>query len=308
MARAIWSGVISFGLVTIPVKLNKATSETRISFNLLHEKCRSKIEERRWCPHCEEEVPWDDLVRGFQFAKGQYVVLSEEDLEKLPLPSKKTVHVTAFVKSDEIDPMYYNESYYLEPDKGAQTSYALLLESLKKKGMVGLGKIALRSKERLCCVRPHGGILMVETLYYPNEIRVDESLSVAAGKPSRKEFDMAEKLIELMVDQFHPEEYHDEYREALEKVIESKLEDKEIAVQPEAGRAGKVVDLAGALEASLANLSSGSKSAREKRTGGGGKTSSRSRASRQAGGRTAKSKSTARKGKGEHAQKKKRAS
>lgn len=258
MARAIWSGTISFGLVTIPVKLVKATSEKGISFNLIHEKCEGRIEERRWCPTCEEEVEWEELVRGFQFAKNQYVVLDEDDLNKLPLASKKTVHVTSFVKSEEIDPVYYDQSYYLEPEKGAGNSYALLLESLKKKEMVALGTIALRTKERLCAVRPHGGLLMVETLFYPDEIRVDGSENATTSKPGEKEMKMANQLIDMMVDKFHPEEYKDHYREALEKVIEAKLEDKEIKIQPER-HGGKVIDLAEALQASLAHFKSGGK-------------------------------------------------
>lgn len=312
MVRAIWSGTISFGLVTIPVKLVKATSEKGISFNLIHEKCEGRIEERRWCPTCEEEVEWEELVRGFQFAKNQYVVLDEDDLNKLPLPSKKTVHVTSFVKSEEIDPVYYDQSYYLEPEKGAGNSYALLLESLKKKEMVALGTIALRTKERLCAVRPHGGLLMVETLFYPDEIRVDGSEKATTSKPGEKEMKMANQLIDMMVDKFHPEEHKDHYREALEKVIEAKLEDKEIKIQPER-HGSKVIDLAEALQASLAHIKSGGKPtdedveeaeeekpARKTRAGAKRKATAAKRTRGPATGRTktaAKSKRTTKRGK-----------
>ncbi|HEY9783864.1 MAG TPA: Ku protein [Candidatus Obscuribacterales bacterium] len=253
MARAMWSGIISFGLVSIPIKLYKAKDSKGISFNQLHKKCHTRIQEKRWCPYCEEEVEWGDVVKGYQYSKDEYVILEEEDLAKLPLPSKNIVNVLAFVALDEVDPVYYDSSYYLEPDKVASKAYPLLLESLKDSNRVAIGTITLRNKERLCLLRPYGGMLMLETLLYPDEIRVEPSQSMSEGKPTRQELQMAEKLIELMDDKFEPEKYKDHYREALEELIEAKLSDKEIAL-PAKKPAGKVVDLMDALSESLSKI------------------------------------------------------
>jgi DNA end-binding protein Ku len=237
-------------MVSIPVKLYTATEDKDISFNLLHKEDGVRIKQLRWCPEHEREVPWDELVRGFEYAKEQYVILSDEDFEKLPLPSKKTVDLTAFVKAEEIDPVYYDRAYYLEPEETGLKPFALLMRALHEKNLVGVAKIAIRNKEKLCALRPMDGTLMLETLLYPDEIRVQQGTDVPDVKISDRELKMAYSLIDLMVDQFEPEQYKDGYREALQAIIDAKLEGQEIVAAPEPAR-GKVVDLMAALKASV---------------------------------------------------------
>lgn len=250
MARAMWRGIISFGMVAIPVSLYKATESKSISFNQLHRPCKSRIEEKRWCPVCNREVPWDELEKGYQYAKDQYVVLSDEDLSKIPLPSKGAIEVQEFVQTDQIEPVYFDQSYYAEPDKMAAKPYALLLEALKAKGVIAIGTVALRNKERMCALRPFGGLLMLETLLYPEEIRVSPNERQVNANPSKQELGMASDLIDMMVRDFDPEHYQDRYRQAVEAVIESKVEGREI-VQQMPKRPAQVVDLMEALKASL---------------------------------------------------------
>lgn len=256
MARAIWSGVISFGMVSIPVKLYTATSSKSISFHQLHEKCKTRIRELRWCPHCDKEVSYEDIVKGYEYSKGNYVVVSEDDMEKLPLPTKNAIIVNAFVKEEEIDPIYFNGSYYLEPEKSAARPFALLLESLEEKEMIGVASLALRNKERLCAMRPLGGLLLVEMLLYPDEIRVDLDTAKPKVKVSKEEMKMASTLIDLMSKEFDPEDYKDHYREAMEKLIDAKLNGEEIVESPEP-RETRVVDLMDALRASVESARSG---------------------------------------------------
>jgi len=176
MPQSIWNGVISFGMVSIPVKLYTATESKDVSFNLLHKECRSRLKQLRWCPTHEREVPWDEVVRGYEYTKGQYVVLDDEDLESLPLASTHTIDLSAFVRLDEIDAIYYERSYYLEPDEVGLKPFALLMQALRKSHRVAVGKIALRSKEHLCTLRPHNGALVLETMFYADEIRSTDEL------------------------------------------------------------------------------------------------------------------------------------
>ena len=249
MPRSIWNGVISFGMVSIPVKLYTATQGKDISFHLLHKECGARLQQLRWCPEHERAVEWGEVARGYEYAKDQHVILTEEDFEKLPLPSKQTVELSAFVKAEEIDPVYYEKSYYLEPDAKGIKPFALLMTALKKKGLTGIAKIAVRNKEQLCALRPMDGTLILETLFYPDEIRVEKT-ELPDVKISEKELDMAYTLIELLTDEFDPEKYHDEYREALMQVIDAKLEGEEM---PEVAAAGpaKVTDIMSALRQSV---------------------------------------------------------
>ena len=163
MARAIWSGSIAFGMVSIPVKLYGATESKDISFHLLHATDATRLKQLRWCPTDEREVPWSEIVRGYEYAKDQYVTLTEEDFENLPLPSKHTIELNAFVKADEIDPVYYERSYHLAPDERAEKAYTLLIRTLEKKGLTAIANITIRKKEQLCVLRPKDGALMLES-------------------------------------------------------------------------------------------------------------------------------------------------
>jgi DNA end-binding protein Ku len=249
MPRSIWNGVISFGMVSIPVKLYTATQSKDISFHLLHKECGARLQQLRWCPEHERKVEWGEVVRGYEYAKEQHIVLTEEDFEKLPLPSKQTVELAAFVKAEEIDPVFYEKSYYLEPDAKGIKPFALLMTALKEKQLTGIAKIAVRNKEQLCALRPMDGTLILETLYYPDEIRVEKT-ELPDVKVSEKELDMAYTLIDLLTEDFQPEKYKDEYREALMQVIDAKLEGEEIPELAAAGPA-KVTDIMSALRASV---------------------------------------------------------
>ena len=251
MPRSIWNGVISFGMVSIPVKLYTATEDKDISFNLLHKECGTRLKQLRWCPFHERAVEWSEIARGYEYAKDEYVVMTDEDFEKLPLPSKQTVELSAFVDAEQIDPIYYQKTYYLEPESKGVKPYALLMKALKEKGLTGIAKIAIRNKEQLCALRPMNGSLVIETLYYPDEIREAPSEVDTDVKITAAEMKMAEALIELLQDDFKPDEYKDEYREALQQVIDAKLEGQEIEAAPVA-RPAKVTDLMSALKASVA--------------------------------------------------------
>jgi DNA end-binding protein Ku len=258
MPRAIWSGSISFGMVTIPVKPFGATESRDIRFTLLHATCGTKLQQKRWCPTDEVEVPWTETARGYEFSKGRFVVLTDEDFEQLPLPSKHTIELSAFVEEREIDPVFYEKSYYLEPAERAEKPYALLLKALEEKKLSATASITIRKKEQLCVLRPHNGTIMLETLFYPDEIRQDRGIDLQKVKVSERELDMAFTLIELLKKPFDPSEYRDHYREALAELIEAKLEGKEVVTAPPAREAG-VFDLAEALKRSVEAAKKGGK-------------------------------------------------
>ncbi len=248
MPRSIWNGTISFGMVSIPVKLYPATSDKDIALNELHTVCHTHLKRKRWCPHCEKDVQGDEVIKGYQYAKGQFVELTDEDFEKLPLPSKHTIDVSAFVKGEDIDPVYYDSAYSIEPDEAGAKAFALFMYALHEKGMTGIAKITLRKKEQLCALRPSGNFLMLETLYYSDEVRVDSSKEPKTVKLTDQEQKMAKALVDLLAGDFQPGEYTDTYREALMEVIQAKLEGKEVVSAPESP---KVMDLMEALRKSL---------------------------------------------------------
>jgi DNA end-binding protein Ku len=256
MPRSIWNGVISFGMVSIPVKMYSATENKDISFHQVHAKCETRIRYQKFCPHCEKTVEQDEILKGYEFAKGQYVILDDEDFEQLPLPSKHTVEVSAFVPLEQIDPIYFEKTYYLEADEAATRPFVLFMRAITDMEMVAIATVTLRNKERLCALRAMGGTLILDTLLYPDEIRVTGEEPLPNVKINDKELQMAEHLIELMKQDFDPEQYKDHYRQALKKVIDAKLEGKEIVVADEAPKP-KVVDLMEALRASVENLRAG---------------------------------------------------
>jgi DNA end-binding protein Ku len=250
-------------MVSIPVKLYTATEDKDISFNLLHKECGTRLKQLRWCPYHERPVEWAEIARGYEYAKDEYVTMTDEDFEKLPLPSKQTVELAAFVDAEQIDPIYYQRTYYLEPEAKGLKPYALLMKALKDKGLTGIAKIAIRNKEQLCALRPMDGTLVIETLYYPDEIReTPAEVSDGEVKITAAEMKMAEALIDLLRDDFKPDEYKDEYREALQQVIDAKLEGTEVEA-PKAARPAKVTDLMSALKASVAAAKKGRGAAEE---------------------------------------------
>jgi DNA end-binding protein Ku len=238
-------------MISIPVKLFGATESKDIAFNTLHQECKSRLKQKRWCPVHDREVFQDEIVRAFEYTKDQYVEIEDADLEQLPVPSKHTIELTSFVKQVEIDPVYFERTYYLEPDQVGAKPYALLLRALKTREVSAVAKIALRNKESLCVLRPsENGMLMLETLYYPDEIRTQELPAMPDVLVSQQELAMALSFVEMMEEPFDAKKYHDQYRTALLDLIEAKRTGNEVVATAEAPLP-KTVDLMAALKASL---------------------------------------------------------
>jgi DNA end-binding protein Ku len=248
--RAIWRGTISFGMVSIPVNLYTATESHDVRFHLLHKKDGVRLKNVRWCPKDEKQVPWDDVVRGFEYSKGRYVPISDEDLEHLPMKTVHTVDISDFVKLEEVDPIYFDKAYYLAPDEAGIKAFALLRKALEQTGRAAVAKVAIRDKENLCLVRPYQDVLTMETMLYANEIRSTQDIAIDAAQVSPKELQMAVSLIENLSDSFDAARYHDEYQAALKQLIDAKVEGAPLPAAPtEQGE--KVVDLMEALRASV---------------------------------------------------------
>ena len=265
--RSIWRGAISFGMVSIPVKLFTATESKDISFRQLHRDDNARIRQLRWCSVEDQEVPYDEIVRGYEYAKDRYVVLDEDDFEKLPLVSKHTIELTAFVNADEIDPIYYEKGYYLEADEAGLKPFALLIRALEEKGLTAIAQIAIRNKEQLCALRPFEGRILLETLHYPDELRIRGLEPAESVEASDAEMEMAFTLIEMLEQPFAPEQYSDEYRAALMTIIDAKLEGQEV-VEAEEPATSKVIDLMSALKASVEATKARQEDAPSKRGGG----------------------------------------
>jgi len=248
--RAIWRGTISFGMVSIPVNLYTATESHDVRFHLLHRRDGVRLKNVRWCPKDERAVPWDDVVRGFEYTKGKYLPVSEEDLDHLPVKSVHTVDISDFVKLEEVDPIYYDKAYYLAPDEAGVKAFALLRQALQQTGRAAVAKVAIRDKENLCLVRPYEDVLSMETMFYANEIRSAQDIAADGEKVSPKELQMAVSLIENLSDSFDPERYRDEYQAALKQVIKAKVEGAPLPEAP-TEKGGRVVDLMEALRASV---------------------------------------------------------
>jgi DNA end-binding protein Ku len=258
MARAIWKGSISFGLVNIPVGLYSAETRDDISFKLLDKKTMSPIHYKRVSEDSGKEVAWDETVRGYEFESGKYVVLSDEDLKSAAPEASQTIDIVDFVDIDEISPLYFDKPYYLGPDKKGGKAYALLRETLRRTGKVGIAKVVIRTRQYLSAVVARGDVLTLELLRYPHELRDPSELDVPRGKEgvSDREVDMAERLVEGMVSAWEPEKYKDTYRDDLMKMIEKRVEagqlesSPEPAPKPKADRSN-VVDLMALLKQSV---------------------------------------------------------
>ena len=252
-ARSIGSGAISFGLVSIPVKLYVAASSQAPSFNLLHEKCGTRIRQQRFCPSCEAVVERDELIRGYEFAKDQYVRVTEEELKALEGEASEAIQISEFVPLAKVDPVFFEKSYYLGPDKGGEKAYRLLADTMAQVGKVALATFVLRGKENLVIVRAAQNGLMMHTMYFTGEVRnFDEVPKGESAKITSAETDLAVRLIEeLSNDEFEPDKYEDEYAQRVMAMVNKKAEGKEITlVQPQPKR-GQVIDLMEALKGSL---------------------------------------------------------
>ena len=251
--RTIWKGAISFGLVNIPVKLFPATENKSVKFNYIHKECNSPINYKKICPVCNREVTQEEIVRGFEYEKGRYVIINEEDMDSLPTQTTKTVDIIDFVDLAEIDPIYFSKPYFLAPAEGGQKAYHLLKEAMKQTGKIAVAKVVtIRSTENLVCLRVYENTVMMETMYYPDEIRSPQSLPELSGEISlhENEIKMANQLINNLSGKFDPKKYKSNYRESLMKLIEAKVAGEQIQVPPTPDQ-GNVVDLMEALKASL---------------------------------------------------------
>jgi len=289
MARAIWSGAISFGLVNIPVKLYSAVSKKTVRFHQLDSKTGSRIQQKRVNPQTGEEVPYEQLVKGYELSPDRYVVVKPEELEAIEPKKTRTIDIEDFVDIDEIDPIYYDHPYYLAPGAGAGKAYALLLQALKDSGRVGIARVVIRSKEQLVAIRPRDEVLTMETLLFGDEVVAPEEIGDLPdpdeATASKKEVDMARQLIESLATEFDPSKYRDEYRETVLEMIERKAQGEEIAVQPAEEAPAEVPDLMAALEASIA-------SAKRQSGGGGGSGGAKKPAGSKSGAKSSSAKSS----------------
>lgn len=251
--RSMWKGSISFGLVTIPIKLYAATESKDVRFNLLHQECRTPVQYRKWCPQCDREIAAEEIVKGYEFDRGRFVTLEDEDFEAIPLAAKRALEIVGFVKLEEIDPVYFEKTYYLEPGEGGAKAYALLRRAMEQTGRVAIARVVIRTKESLAALRVISDrVLAMETMHFPDEVRSVAGLTGIVEPELRpQEIEMATGLIESLAMPFEPEQFENQYREALLKLIEAKVHGEEVhQVQPAPER-GRVVDLMEALRASI---------------------------------------------------------
>jgi len=248
--RSIWNGAITFGLISIPVRLFTAVEEKSLKFHQLHGTDNGRIRYKRVCSVDDEEVPFDEIVKGYEYEKDRYIVFTDEELERLPSDSIRAVDVVSFVPLEEIDPIYFQRSYYLAPEPTGIKAYRLLAQALSESARVGIAKITLREKEHLATLRLRGDVFVLETMYWPDEIRepvaVDHKVEV---RP--QELAMAKSLIDNLTDHFDPTQFVDSYRQRLEEAAAAKIAGEEVAVAPAPGEPTQILDLMEALRASV---------------------------------------------------------
>ncbi len=251
--RAIWKGAISFGLVSIPVKTYGAISEHKTGLRMMCPTCKSPLQFRRMCPKCEKEVPWDDIIRGYEIQKGKYVPITPKELEKLELESGRLVEVFQFVDADKLDPIYFDSSYYLMPDERGEKPYFLMREALEQYQKVAVGRVVMHEKEHLVALRPYEGSILMSTLHYADEIRSPRDFpELKKGvEVDKEELELAGQLIRIMKKPFNYKEYKDRYHEALMRLIEAKMKGKEEVIELRVPEIKPTKNLMEALKASI---------------------------------------------------------
>ncbi len=251
--KVLWKGAISFGLVNIPISMYVATENKDIKFNYLHKECMSPIKYQKFCPRCEKEVNSDEIVRGYEYQKGNYVVINPEDFERIPQENTKTVDILDFVSLAQVDPIYFDKTYYLEPTAGGEKAYSLIVEAMQKTSKIAIAKIFIRTKQSLAAIRVKDNVLVMETIFYPDEIRSPASLNqgLDPAKLHDNEVKMAVSLIENLSIDFDPSRYQDDYRQALGEIIQARIAGQEIVTPTPTAEKGNVVDLMEALKASV---------------------------------------------------------
>lgn len=253
-ARSIGSGTISFGLVSIPIRLYVATHSESLSFNMLHQECGTRIKQQLYCPHCERVIERSETVKGFEFEKGRYVTFGDDELKALEAEANRSIDIHEFVPLDKVDPIFFEDAHYLGPDKGAEKAYQLLTEAMRDTGKVALAQFVRYGKEHLVLIRPYEGALVLHTMHYADEVRSAADIGTDTEVKVRpNEIELARRLVEqLSSDEFKPEQYKDEYRDRVQGVVDKKVAGEEVTtVETEQPRA-QVIDLMEALKASLA--------------------------------------------------------
>ncbi len=250
--RPIWKGSISFGLVNIPIRMFAATEKKSVKFRHLHNECHTPLEQKRVCPNCNKEVAWEEIVKGYEYDNGKFVIINDEDLEHIPDKTTKTIDIVDFIELPEIDPVYYDRSYYLSPGETGEKAYNLLQEAMQETGKIAVARLTIRSKQSLAAIRTFNDILSIETMYYPDEVRNTMELPNWNRDivTQENELKMARELIKNLTAPFEPGKYTDEYRKALLEIIEAKVAGEDVSVV-EAPERGRVVDLVEALKASV---------------------------------------------------------
>ncbi|HVE76780.1 MAG TPA: Ku protein [Actinomycetota bacterium] len=249
--KSMWNGAITFGLITIPVRLFGAIEEKDFRFNQLHSEDSGRIRYKRVCSTCEKEVTYDEIVKGYEHEKGSYVVFTQEELDQIPSDSIKAIDIVAFVPLTEIDPVYFQRPYYVSPEPSGVKAYKLLEKAMAETGKVGIAKITLRDKERLALLRVKDGVFVLETMHWPDEIREPEFEELAKKAEIRpQEVEMARSLIENLTDTFRPQEFVDNYRLRLQEAVDAKVEGHEVELAPQK-EPTQVMDLMEALKASV---------------------------------------------------------
>lgn len=247
--QTVWKGAISFGLLNVPVKMGAATHRENITFRQLHKECNTPINQKRYCSKCNREVAYEEIVRGYEYEPGKFVLISEEELEGLPIKSAKYIDIVDFIKLSEVDPIYFDKTYYLWPEKGGEKPYIILRDAMHTAGKAAVAKVTLRDKEHLCLVRLVGDTLSLSVMFFQDEIRSSAELGIAELSQKvqvrPEEMDMAVRLVDNLTTVFAPEKYHDAYREELLKLIRAKVEGQNVIQVEESVRepAGNVVDL-----------------------------------------------------------------
>jgi DNA end-binding protein Ku len=254
--RTIWNGSISFGLVNIPIGLAVATQRTDVSFRTLHRECKTPIKQKRWCPTHEREVPNDEIVKGWEVSKGQFVIVEEADLEAIAQhDTSRSIDISRFVPLDQVDPLFFDRTYFLTPSSAVaqRRPYVLLLEAMKETGMGAIGRMVIRGNENFCLIRPKGEALVLETLFLAEDVRSQAEIDEAVGETevNEPELQLARQLIDGLVGEFEPDALHSEYRDNLRQLLEAKLTGEEIA-KPEPVEEAPIVDLMEALKKSVA--------------------------------------------------------
>jgi DNA end-binding protein Ku len=254
MATSVWKGHLTFGLVSLPIKLFSAARSETISFNQLHKTDHSRVKQVLYCAAEDKPVVREDLVKGYEYEKGRYVIVESDEIQKVAPKTAQTMEILEFVKSSEIDPLYFESSYYMAPDAAGEKAYALLFEALRRTGYVGVAKVAMHSREHIVILRPGEQGLVLHTMYYADEVRKVEEFRTNTELVAAKELELAQLFVRSLEAKFEPEKYHDEYRDNLKALIKAKVEGQAIVEPEPAPKLAPVVDIMAALRASMEKI------------------------------------------------------